>query len=89
MEEKLGRIMDKIDSIDSSLNDMAITLAKQEVSLAEHIKRSNLLEERLELLREEMRPVEKHVFYMHGALKALGVLSVVVGVVLAIKQLLF
>lgn len=89
MEEKLERIMDKIDSIDSSLGEMSITLAKQEVSLAEHIKRSNLLEERVEMLREEMKPVEKHVMYMHGALKALGVLSILVGLAVAIKQLLF
>ena len=89
MEEKLGRIMDKIDSIDSSLNEMSITLAKQEVSLSEHIKRSNLLEERIEILREEMKPVEKHVMYMHGALKALGVVSILVGIAVAVKQLLF
>jgi uncharacterized protein YaaN involved in tellurite resistance len=89
MEDKLGRILDKIDTIDSSLTEISVTLGKQEVSLSEHIKRTNLLEERIELLREEMRPVEKHVFYMHGALKALGVVSLIIGVLVAIKQLLF
>lgn len=88
MDDKLDRVLNKIDNIDESLQDISITLAKQEVSLETHIKRTNLLEERVELLREEMRPVEQHVFYMHGALKALGILSLLIGVLATIKHLL-
>lgn len=40
-----ARVDDKLEDIRSSLNSIDVTLAKQEVQLAEHIRRTGLLED--------------------------------------------
>jgi RecB family endonuclease NucS len=62
------------------LGSIDITLAKQEEHLAEHIRRTQLLE-------EDMVPVKEHVQQVNGAIKFIGLLSIVatiVGTVLAL-----
>ena len=75
--EKLDRIADKIDLIRDDI-------AEIKVDLATHILRTRIAEENIEILRNELRPVEKHVEQMQGALNLVKILSVVLGVVLAI-----
>jgi hypothetical protein len=60
---------DKLDEIASNIGEINITLAKQSVILDEHVKRTNLLEKKLE-------PVEKHVQMIHGAMKLMGITAV-------------
>lgn len=58
LEEKIDRVIEKTSSID-------VTLAKQSVILDEHVRRTNLLEKKLE-------PIEKHVILMKGLMKIVG-----------------
>ncbi len=75
MEDKLDQVVEKISSIDT-------TLAKQEVSLSDHIRRTQILEEKLE-------PVERHVSMVNGIVKFLmllsGVATIVAAVLAAVK----
>lgn len=43
-----------LQKISEDITDIKVTLAKQEVHLEEHIKRSTLLEEKVAILREEV-----------------------------------
>lgn len=70
-----------IKEIQKSVKQIEITLAKQHVSIDEHIRRTNLLEQKLE-------PVEKHVHMVNGALKFLGIIALVVGIFASIFKLL-
>lgn len=88
MEKKLGEIETKVDKLDERLDSIEKVLIKQELNLEIHIKRTNLLEESVGLLRQDLRPVERHVDYVHGALKFIGIISVVVGIFAAVKELL-
>jgi hypothetical protein len=63
-EEKLDRILDHIGSID-------VTLARQEVSLADHIRRTAILEAQVD-------PIRRHVAMVQGVLKAVGLVGTVV-----------
>jgi hypothetical protein len=74
MEAKDLKIEERLDSID-------LTLAKQEIILAEHVKRSNLLEARLV-------PIEKSQIVIHGLFKIIGVASTVVGLAVGVLKLL-
>lgn len=67
MEDKLDKIMERINNID-------VTLGKQSVILEEHVRRTNILEKKLE-------PVEKHVAMVHGALKFLGIIAIFIGII--------
>lgn len=63
-DEKLDKLDKKLDKIEDQISSINVTLAAQHVSLKEHIKRTNLLEKKLE-------PVEKHVYNMQGVVKVL------------------
>jgi hypothetical protein len=62
------RIFEKLEQTESHLADIKVTLAKQHMSLADHIRRTALLE-------EEMKPVVKHVEQVRGAGMLLGLLA--------------
>lgn len=61
----MAKLEDKIDKIIQQQGEMNVTLGKQSVILEEHVKRTNLLEKKLE-------PVEKHVAIMQGAFKVIS-----------------
>lgn len=76
-ENKLDKIVEKIDAIRDDIAEIKVDLAK-------HIYRTDIAEENIELLREELRPVEKHVEQMRGALNLVKILGVILGVILSI-----
>lgn len=73
-EDKLDKIADKITNIDT-------TLVKQQVILDEHVRRTNLLE-------EQVRPIERHVHMMQGAMKFIGAVAVMVAIIEGLLKLL-
>lgn len=73
-DEKLDRIIDRIDEIREDIADM-------KVDLATHILRTRIAEENIEILRSELKPVEKHVERMNGGIKLLSAILVVAAVV--------
>lgn len=78
MDER--RIEDKIDKIIEKVNTIDVTLAKQQVTLDEHVRRTNLLEEKME-------PVEKHVTIVNGCLKIIAALGTIIGLIHGILKL--
>lgn len=77
--EDLLRMDEKLDEINDELVKINVTLAQQHVQLAEHIRRTALLEEQLEYIqKEELKPIHQHVNRVDGALKLLGLVSLIV-----------
>ncbi len=83
----LELILDEVKTIrvkayesDNRLNSIDVTLAKQSISLDNHIKRTEMLEHRME-------PVEKHVLMLNGFFKILGLLGTIVAIAVGIFQL--
>lgn len=74
VDEKLDKIVEHIGNID-------ITLAKQSVQLESHIKRTEIAEQNIDMLRKDFKPVEKHVMMVSGALKLVGALALVASIV--------
>ena len=73
-----NRIVDKLDKIETTLVAQEINLAKLTVSVEEHVKRSNHLEDAL-------RPIQKHVSMVQGAVKLvafIGVLAAILDVLM-------
>lgn len=69
-----SRIEDRLERVEAILQRMDVTLAAQHVSLENHIRRTELLE-------ESVRPIEKHVAVVGAIGKILlgsgGVLSII------------
>lgn len=75
----LERIYETLDKIDNDLTDLKIISAKQEENIKEHIRRTELAEENLTLLRQEIEPLKQHVIVINGILRVIGAVSVIIG----------
>ncbi len=72
------KILKSLDRIESDIVELKITSAKQEENLKEHIRRTEIAEENITLIREEIRPLKDHVIVVNGVLKVLGVVSIII-----------
>lgn len=66
---KLDRIDAKIDDVHENITQIKVTLAAQHESLKTHIRRTDLLEKKLE-------PLEKHVTMVQGSIKLIGFVAI-------------
>jgi uncharacterized coiled-coil protein SlyX len=82
MDDRFNRLEEKIDKIDDKLAKTNEILAAQHVSLEMHMKRTDLLEQKLE-------PVERHVAAVHTILKFIGLISVFATILDVIGRLVF
>lgn len=83
----LEMILDELKEMRKIQVEQSITLAEQHVTLQEHTRRSEALEKLLEMTREELKPVQKHVALVQGALQFIGLIGVVVGIITGIASL--
>jgi len=81
MDDILKRIEGKIDVLDTRLDSVDVTLAKQEVSLSEHIRRTEIIEGRLE-------PIESYMDKTKGVLVFVAFLASISGLVTLILKVL-
>jgi len=77
-------VSEQLDKIGDDIHDIKTTLSGQAIQLADHIRRTQLLE-------EAVIPIKQHVARMEGAAKLLGVISLVAivatGVVDVVKMM--
>jgi hypothetical protein len=64
MKEDFEKIHAKLEKLDTRLDSIDITLAKQEVNLAEHMRRTKINEESIDVLRTHLTPISNHVHVM-------------------------
>ena len=84
---ELDKIENKIDKLDSRTDSIDVTLAKQEVSLAEHMRRSLANEEAIDVIKDELKPVVSHVYLM-GVLGKIALVILGSGLITKIVALL-
>ena len=84
IKDKLVSIEAKVDEQGKVLVSVDKTLALQAQQLETHIKRTELAEANLELLRKEFKPIQRHVEFLNGASKLLTLLGVVSGIVYSV-----
>jgi hypothetical protein len=82
------RVHDRLDKIDGCLIKIDKTLIRQEETLKHHVFRTDLAEQRLDKMEVAMEPVKAHVRRTDGALKLLGIISVVSGLAAALYKVL-
>jgi len=95
IDEKVSDVGDKLDSLDHKVQDLDHrldeldkTMIKQEINLAEHMRRTEILERKTELNAAELKPVVAHVAQLKGIGKAIGYLSIIVGLAATVQRLL-
>lgn len=84
----LEDIKDLLIKHSDELTEVKTTLASQQKSLDYHIKRTDLLEEQVNLLRNDLEPVEDHVKGIKFLGKVIGVISLIVGIAVGLFEIL-
>lgn len=94
LAEKIDKVADKQDKVYDELIEIKVTQGKQAGILEEHIRRTELAEKAIERLNEvdemiydEMEPLNNHVKYVQGAMKATVFLGVIIGVITGLGKL--
>lgn len=70
--DQLNKIHEKLDIIIDRLNETDKILAVQAEQLAYHIKRSDQLDTALGIIKNDLKPIEKHVSRVEGAFKLIA-----------------
>lgn len=81
-----NKIFDKLEKLEYIAVRQEVNLAKLTVSVEEHVKRSNMLEDEQKKQREELEPLKKHVAMTNGALKLIGLFGIIASIVLAVVE---
>ncbi len=77
-QELLLKIDAKIDEIKEKLNDHEIILIKQQANIEEHIRRTDVAEERLENFEKEVKPILEGISGLKTVAKIVSFVSVLV-----------
>lgn len=83
--EKLDRdhllsLHEKVDNIKEDITDMKITSAKQEINLLDHMKRTSIAEERLELFEQRVVPALDAFRFISYFIKAIVPIATLIGI---------
>ena len=71
LKEDLSKISNKVDNLDSRLDEVDKTLIKQEGNLQEHMRRTAIAEQRIDLIHKETEPIKLHVDRVQFVFKAI------------------
>ena len=77
----------KLDRIADDITEIRVTQGSQATDLAHHIRRTDLLEDRVEQLAVSIEPVKAHVQQVRGVGIFLGVVLTVIGIAAALLKL--
>lgn len=77
--EKLDALTEKIDKVQEDISEIKADIAAMKViqsvntdSLKEHMRRTELAEESIELVRKDMEPIKNHVLLVNYTLMLIG-----------------
>lgn len=86
------RLLDQTEKLTDTIAAIQVILARQEEHLEHHIKRTDLLEESVEMLRNEIKPIKSHVEFVNKLCKFFTVTVAVaassVGIIVGLLKLL-
>lgn len=80
----MDRFEKKLDKVQEDIGAIKIIMARNTVSLEEHMKRTALAEQNIQLIQNEMEPIKDHVKFVNKFMKVMS--AIFVGLV-ALKEL--
>jgi hypothetical protein len=88
IKQILNSFEHKLDKIDQKMDAMESRHIENSQQLSEHIYRTELAEENIAILREQIKPIEKHVSMLHGVLKFIGIVATLVSITTGVMKIL-
>lgn len=81
LNDSVKELKDKLENVDQTLQSIDRTLVRNTESLEYHVKRTNLLEQQVTDLKEELDPIATHVDRVNFLVKLIGALGGSVAVI--------
>lgn len=85
-EEIKTQLFEKMDKISDNIVEIKITLAKQEENIAHHVKRTDLLEDKVDLLKEDILKSKGVKDFLVFIAKIGSFFAALVGVAIAVAK---
>lgn len=77
-----------LEKLDDKMDGMLVTQAEMKRDIAYHIRRTDLAEESISLLRDDIKPIQKHVTKVQGVLAGLGGVSLIIGIIAGVLKIM-
>jgi hypothetical protein len=87
IQETVEKLDNKIDILGTDIVDIKLNQKENTVDIRYHIKRTDLLEESVEMLRLELRPIKAHVNGITTIIKFITAASAVIGTIIGLLKL--
>lgn len=87
MEDRFDKLDAKLDKMDSRLDSIDKTQVRHDENLKFHMQRSELLERQTQQLFSELKPIQAHVSHVNGAIKFIGIMATVGGLLAALLKI--
>ena len=88
MSDPFDRVHEKLDKIVCEIGEIRVLDAVQNQQLKEHIRRSDLLEQRVEQVDKQLKPIQDHVTVIRGLFKIAGGVGFILGLLETLRRLL-
>lgn len=72
------RLEAKIDKMVEDISEIKITMAQNTASLETHIRRTEIAEEQISTIKDDIKPIKSHVAFVKGAIWSLGIVGAVI-----------
>jgi LPS O-antigen subunit length determinant protein (WzzB/FepE family) len=77
----LSKLEAKLDKLDERLDAIEKEQIKNNVLLDEHMRRTEIAEQNIEMIRKDMKPLTSHVSMVKGVGKFIALLGTIVGII--------
>lgn len=78
--ELLLNLTDKVDDLREKVHDIDITIAKQEINLKEHMRRTEAIEKEHEFFKKEVKPALNAYKFMSVCMKLIFPIITAIGI---------
>ena len=89
MEKRFDKLEEKLDRISDDLSEIKVTQAEQAKDLKYHIKRTDISEERLNKVEEEVIKLATTKHKFDGAFKVIGMIASFAAFCIGVAKLIF
>jgi len=86
LEGLFTKIIEKLDTQSTDISEIRVDVAKNTISLDEHMRRTDIADENIQIIRSELKPLQKHVDAVNTILKLVGFLAVATGAIIGLSQ---
>lgn len=88
LKELIESLSAKIDKVDEKLDTQNAILHQQHLQISEHIRRTELAEKNIELLRSQVLPLQERDTQLMFIFKSVGFVATIVGIGAGIAAIL-